>query len=184
MLHVQVVAAVGPVDGGVDGALVEQLAERGLVDDVRELVRREYVAEVDQRARHRGHRDSVADGHVAPVQASVRLDAHAGEPAFSRGEYVGVCDSAAPELHMNCGSEGGEVDARSACQDRGHPLAHLREPRLADRVHAPVPAVQASVRRALCDCRVPEAGLYELGGRDHAVLTGRDRRDPLVRRGG
>jgi hypothetical protein len=41
---VEVVAAVGPADRGLDGALVEELAERGLVDHVRELVRGEQVA--------------------------------------------------------------------------------------------------------------------------------------------
>jgi hypothetical protein len=121
--HVQVVAPIGPLDRGTDGALVKQLAERGLVDHIRELMRGQHVAEVDQRARHRGHRDPVAHGHVAPVQASVRAHVHAREVSLARRQNVNARHSAAPELHMNRGIEGGEVGTVAARQDRRHPLA-------------------------------------------------------------
>ena len=170
---------------GADGALVEELAERGLVDHVRELVRREHVAEVHQRARHRGHRDPVTARDVARVEAAVRVRVHAARcPPSAWHEHVNARHSAAPELQMNCGIEGGEVGAEAARQGRGHPLALLGEPRLPDRVHARILAVQPPLRRTLGDPRVREPGLHELGGRDHAVLPGRDRRDQRVRGGG
>ena len=80
--------------------------------------------------------------------------------------------------------QGGEVGARAARQGRGHPLALLGEPWLPDRVHALVPAVQPAARRALGDSRGPEPDLYELGGREHAVLAAGDRGYLGVQRGG
>ena len=96
--------------------------------------------------------------HVARVEAAVRVHVHAARcPPSAWHEHVNARDSAAPELHMNCGIEGGEVGAVAARQGRGHPLALLREPRLPDRVHARVPAVQPPVRRALRDRRSTRA---------------------------
>jgi hypothetical protein len=95
---------------GADGALVEQLAERRLVHHVRELVRREHVAEVDQRARHRGDRDPFAACHVARVQAPAPVHPNAARPAVTRRhEHLDARDSAAPELQMHCGSEAGKA---------------------------------------------------------------------------
>jgi hypothetical protein len=180
----EVVAAVGPADGGADGALVEELAERGLVDHVRELVRGQHVAEVHKCARHRGDRDPVADSHVATVQASIRAHAHARQVSLARRQHVNLRDWAAPEPHMNCGIEGGKEGTRAARQDRRHPLALLREPWLPDRVHNLVPAVQASASRSPGDPRVPEPGTHELGGRDHPVLATGDRCDQGLQGGG
>jgi hypothetical protein len=53
---------------------------------------------------------------------------------------------------------------------------------VADRVHAPVHAVQAARPGAPADGAVAEADLAELAARHDAVLAGRERRDRPIRR--
>ncbi len=163
--HLEIVAAVGPGHRGADGALVEQVAERGLVDHVRELVG------VSTSLRSTSVRGTVVTGipsrRVTSRGSRLRY-VRTRTPrklALARREHVNVRDSAAPELHVNCGIEGGEVGIwphariaaiHSPCRDsRGCPTAYTplylrcRRP-FAARLEMP---------------RVPEPGTDELGGR-------------------
>ena len=73
--------------GGVGG--VEEPAELGLPDHARELMRREHVGEVDERARNRRHGNPVVHRDVTRVEPArqVQPDPLLG-PALTRDDDV------------------------------------------------------------------------------------------------
>ena len=85
----------------VDGGQIKQVAELGLVNDVRELPLGELVGEVDEQACDRRDRDALVDGHVARV-AGARTGARATGRRRSRwrrrDDDVDEGDAVAPDL--------------------------------------------------------------------------------------
>jgi hypothetical protein len=159
------------------GLFAEAVVERGLVDDVRELVLGQDVGQVDQGAGHGGDRDAAVDREVARVEVAAGVYMHAPEGAAARADDVDAFVRSAPGVQMNGGTEVALPETFAGREDRGHPSRFLREPRVADRVHTAMNAVQAAGADTMGDraARQPERG--QLPDRDQPVLAPRDLRD-------
>jgi hypothetical protein len=77
----EVVAAVGSLHGIPDGGFDKTALEGGLVDDVGELVRREQVGEVHERAVDGGDGDAVMRRDITTVERAVAVEPDAVEGA-------------------------------------------------------------------------------------------------------
>ena len=166
------------------GAGVVEVAKRRLVDHVRQLVRGQVVAQVHQRARHRGHRNVVAHRGIARIQAPAAVQPHARQPPLAGRQHVDPVDSAAPELPQHGSTEVTEHGALPRPEHRRHPPALLRKPRMPDRVHTTMHPMQPSTRHPPRHRRIPEPRPRKLSAGHEPMLTHGERRQHGVHRGG
>jgi hypothetical protein len=160
---------------------VEQAPVRRLVHDPRELVRRLRVGEVDEQPRDRRARNAPhlrdvprvkppRPVHVEPVRAALGLGDHRDQANRPTAD--------AAELGR------GHVARRrafAAGEHRRHAPALEAEPRVPDRMHATVHAVQPATPDPPTHGVLAQPRLEELLERDHAVLACGQRGDDRVR---
>ncbi len=153
----------------------EPPAKRGLVHHVRELMRREHVRQVDDRAVHRRHGNAAMGGAIDHRRA---MEPDPGSvAALARDDHVDHRHREPAHVRvLRCG-EPRERRALPAAQHGREPTRLARKRVVPHGIDARADAVELATPHAFADRAVRQAERTQLRGRDEAVLPRRDVRE-------
>jgi hypothetical protein len=149
---------------GVEGPVVGQLADLGLVERAVEGALVQRGGEVEQRPRRCGDADALVVDHLLDGEHSRAMDpkARAAPRPGTRHGDVDEHGSASADLPQRAARRVAERGGPAAGEHRGEPPSPLAEERVADGVDTGVHAVQASGGHAPRDGALRKADVPEL----------------------
>jgi hypothetical protein len=169
---------LGARHGRAGRALAEPLPERGLVDDVRELLGGQAVREVDQGAGDGGDRDAVAACDVARIEVPGSM--HVGKAALTGTHHFDRGHASSPDLPQLRRREMAQRRSLTGLKYGPHPTPLLGQARVPDRVHRAAHAVQPTRLHTSRHRRVVQPGRAQLRDRHKTVLAPGDHGQPMV----